>query len=108
MGTSKVRHRGPTQAGFDTWVLGLAFSRGRDVLLVATRSGLLFVLDSRTMQELDTFEPKTPHKAGWQFAWNAATDCDISLDGSLVACGTERGLLYILDGNLGALREDMP
>lgn len=108
MGTPKIRPQGPTKVGFDTWVLDLAFSRERNVLLVGTRSGLLFMLDSRTMRQLSVFEPNPPHKVGWRSDWNAATTCDMSSDGLLVVCGTERGSLYILDGNLGTLREYLP
>ena len=85
---------------FETWILSLAYSRRRDMLLAGLRNGTAITLDADTLEKLATFTPRTPFREGWQFAWNAITTCAFAPDGDTAACGTEQGPVFLLDQHL--------
>lgn len=93
---------------FEAWILSLAYSPRRDLLLAGLKNGTVIKLGARTLEMLETFEPRTPFQEGWQFAWNAITTCAFTPDGDTAACGTEHGPVFLLDRHLRPFWSDRP
>ncbi len=85
---------------FVSWTLALAYSRRRNVLLVGLRSGTAVQLGASTLKRLATFEPPTPTDSAHAFARNAITTCAFTPDGTVAACGTKHGTVFLLDRNM--------